>query len=71
MHERDVIIAADDVAQRRQALLDTLYLDRVRERVAQVLQLLVRRRRGDEQAFAVAIYPFYLALEPSPEWDYK
>lgn len=52
--ERDVVVAADDVAQRRQPLLYPLDLDLVGDRVAQVLQFLVGRRGRDEQAFAVA-----------------
>jgi hypothetical protein len=54
VHERDVVVGADDVAERRQALLDSLDLDAVRDAVAQVLQLLVRGRGRDQQAFAVA-----------------
>ncbi len=54
VHKRDVVVARDDVAERGEALLDALQRDRVRERVAHVLQLLVRRRRGHEQAVAVA-----------------
>jgi hypothetical protein len=49
-----VVVGDDDVAQRRQPLLDALDPDLVRLAVAQVLQLLVRRRCRYEQAFAVA-----------------
>jgi hypothetical protein len=54
VHERNVVVACDDVSERREALFDALERDGVWERVAQVLQLLVRRRRGDEEAVAVA-----------------
>ena len=53
MHQRDMVVAADDVSQRRQALLDALDLDAIRYRVAQVLEFLVRRRGRDEETFAV------------------
>jgi hypothetical protein len=49
-----VVVGDDDVAQRRQPLLDALDPDLVRQAVAQVLQLLVRRRCRYDQAFAVA-----------------
>lgn len=54
VHERDVVVGANDVAERRQALLDALDAHLVGDAVAQVLQLLVRRRRRDQQALAVA-----------------
>lgn len=49
-----MVVAADDVAEGRQPLLDALDLDLVWNAVAQVLQLLIAGRRGHEQAFAVA-----------------
>lgn len=49
-----MIIAANHIPQRAQPLLDALDLDLVRNAVAQVLQLLVRRRRRHEQPLAVA-----------------
>ena len=52
--EGDRVVCADDVAQRRQPLLDALDLDRVRDAVAQVLQLLVRRRRRHQKPPSVA-----------------
>ena len=53
MHERDVVVARDDVAQRAEALLDALDPDGARQRVAQVLQLLVGGGGGHEEAVAV------------------
>jgi hypothetical protein len=53
VHERDVVVRGDDVAERGQPLLDPLDLHRVRERVAQVLELLVRRRARHEQPVPV------------------
>lgn len=54
VHERDVVVARDHVAQRGQPLLDALDRHRVGQRVAQVLQFLVRRRRWHEQSMAVS-----------------
>jgi hypothetical protein len=54
VHERDVVVGADDVSERGKSLLDSLDLHAVRDAVAQVLQLLVRGRGGHQQAFAVA-----------------
>lgn len=54
VHEGDVVVGADDVAQRGQSLFDALDLNRIRQRVAQVLQFLVGRRRGHQQAVLVA-----------------
>lgn len=54
MHQRDVIVGRNDVSEGRQALLDALDTHRVGQRVAQVLQLLVRGGRGHQQALAVA-----------------
>lgn len=44
VHERDIVVARDHVAEGRETLLDALDRDARRERVAQVLQLLVGRR---------------------------
>lgn len=55
MYQRDVVVGDDDVAQRRQPLFYPLDLDAVGQRVAQVLQFLVGRGGGDEEAFAVSI----------------
>ena len=44
MHERDMVVACDNVTERREALLDTLKGDGVWEGVTEVLELLVRRR---------------------------
>ena len=54
VHERDVVVARDDVAERGEALLDSLEGNGVGEGVAEVLELLVRRRRGHEEPVAVA-----------------
>ena len=52
--EGNVVVGGNDVAEGREALLDALDAHAVGERVAQVLQLLVRGGGGDEQALAVA-----------------
>lgn len=52
--EGDIVVAGDDVAQRREAFLDPLDGDLFGQRVADVLQFLVRGRVWDEQAVAVA-----------------
>ena len=49
-----MIVRADDVPQRGEALLDALDFDGVGQRVAQVLEFLVGCGCGDEQALAVA-----------------
>lgn len=54
MHNRHMVIAADHISQRRQPLFYPLDLDGVGERVAQVLQFLVRCCRWHEEAFAVS-----------------
>lgn len=54
VHERDVVVGADDVSQGRQPLLDPLDFHAVRDAVAQVLQFLIRGRGGHQQAFAVS-----------------
>jgi hypothetical protein len=54
VHEGDVVVGADDVAEGGEALFDALDLDAVGDAVSQVLQLLVGRRGRDQQAFAVA-----------------
>jgi hypothetical protein len=54
VHERDVVVARDNVAERGEAFFDTLKRDSVWEGVAEVLQLLVCRRRRHEEPMAVA-----------------
>jgi hypothetical protein len=54
VYQRNVIITSDDVTERRKSFFDTLKRNSVREGVAQVLQFLVRRRRGYEETVAVA-----------------
>ena len=53
MHESDVVVGADDVAEGGKALFDALDLDAVGNAVSQMLQLLVGGRGRDQQAFAV------------------
>jgi hypothetical protein len=53
VHECDVIVARHNVAERRQLLLDALDTNGVRQSVFQVLQLLISRRRRDEQTIPV------------------
>jgi len=53
VHEGDVVVGADDVAEGGEALFDALDGYGVREGVAQVLKFLVRCGGGDEEAFAV------------------
>jgi hypothetical protein len=52
--EGDIVVARDDVAEGRQPLLDPLDRDRRRERVADVLELLVGARRREEETVPVA-----------------
>lgn len=54
VHERDIVVARDHVTERRETLLDTLDGDTGRERVAEVLELLVGGGGGHEEAVAVA-----------------
>lgn len=54
VHEGDVVVGADDIAECGEALFDSLDLHAVGDAVAQVLQLLVGGRGRDQQAFAVA-----------------
>ena len=53
VHERDVVVARDHVAQRGQPLLDALDRHRVGQRVAQVLQFLVCGCCRDEKTILV------------------
>lgn len=54
MYERNMVVGADDVAERGQALFDSLDLDAIRDRIAEMLQFLVGGRGRYEQPFAVA-----------------
>ena len=54
VHQGDMIVARDDVTERRETLFDALECDGVREGVAQVLQFLVCCGRGHEEPVAVA-----------------
>lgn len=49
-----MVVCDDDVSESREALLDSLDADRVWQRVAQVLELLVGCGRGHEKALSVA-----------------
>lgn len=51
--QRHVVVAGDDVAERRQPLLHPLHLDGLRQAVSDVLQLLVRRVVGHQEAMTV------------------
>mmetsp|Transcript_46829 Transcript_46829/g.141855 ORF Transcript_46829/g.141855 Transcript_46829/m.141855 type:complete len:304 (-) Transcript_46829:106-1017(-) len=54
MDEGDVIVAGDDVPQRRQPLLDALNDDAVGERIPEMSQFLIGRRVGDDETAAIA-----------------
>lgn len=54
MHQRDVVIRGDAVAERAEPLLAPLHLDAVGQRVLDVLQLLVGGRVRQEEAVLVA-----------------
>ena len=54
VHQRDMVVAGNHVPERRQPFFDALKRNGIREGIAQVLQLLVRRRRWDEQPVAIA-----------------
>lgn len=54
VHERHVVVRDDAVAERREPLVDALHHDGVGQRVADVLQLLVGRRVGQQQPALVA-----------------
>jgi hypothetical protein len=54
MHKRNMIITTNDISQRTQSLLYPLNLDRLGERIPQMLQLLIRSRCRNQQAIFVA-----------------
>ena len=54
VHECDVVVTRDDIAERGEALLDALEGDSIRQGIAEVLELLVGRRRRHEKPVAVA-----------------
>jgi hypothetical protein len=64
MHECDMIVARDNVAERGEALLDALEGDSVWEGIAKVLELLVRRRRGYKEAVTVAGSKMAMCVPP-------
>ena len=53
VNERDIVVTGDNVAERGEALLDALDGDGVWEGVADVLQLLIGRRRWHKEAVTV------------------
>lgn len=54
MDQRDVVIAGDDVTERRQPLLHSLDPHGVWEAVSDVLQLLVCRVVGNQEAVTIS-----------------
>ena len=54
MYEGDVVVARNNVSERRQSLLYTLYRDAIWEGIAEVLELLVGRCRRDEETMTVS-----------------
>jgi hypothetical protein len=55
--EGDVVVARDDVPESGQPLLDALDRDSLGQRIAQVLEFLVRRRGRDEESVPVTWIP--------------
>jgi hypothetical protein len=53
MHERDIVVTRDNVAERGEALLDALEGDGVWKGVTEVLEFLIGRRRWHEEAVSV------------------
>jgi hypothetical protein len=53
VHDCNMVVAADDVTERRETLFYALDFHRVWQCVAQVLQFLVCGCGGDEETFAV------------------
>jgi hypothetical protein len=54
MHQRNMVITANDIPQRTQSLLYPLDLHRIGQCIPQMLQFLVRSRCRDQQAVLVA-----------------
>mmetsp|Transcript_3807 Transcript_3807/g.5726 ORF Transcript_3807/g.5726 Transcript_3807/m.5726 type:complete len:88 (+) Transcript_3807:450-713(+) len=54
MDKSNMIIACDDIAQCRQTLFYALYDDLVGEGISEVLEFLVGRGGGDEEASSVS-----------------
>ena len=59
VHEGDVIVAADDVAEGGETLFDALDADGIREGVTEVLEFLVGGGGGEEETVAVTITRIY------------
>lgn len=57
MAQRNVVIGGDAVAQRGEALLDTLHHHGVGQRVTDVHELLISRRVRQDQSFLVTNTP--------------
>ena len=55
MHQCHMVIAADDIAQRREPLLYPLDFHIVWQRIPQMLQFLICCRCGDKKAFTVTV----------------
>lgn len=55
MYQSHMVVAANDIPQSRQSLLYALDLDLVRERIPQMLEFLVCRGRGHQEAFTVTV----------------
>ena len=62
VHDCDVVVAADNIAKRGEALFYALDFDFIWKRVAQVLQFLVCGGCGDEETFAVTRGEIFLAF---------
>ena len=58
-----MIIAANDISQRRQALFYPLDFDMVREGISQMLQFLICCRCRDEEAIAVTLLISFLSFQ--------
>jgi len=54
MNKCYMIVARDAIAQRRQALFDTLHNNTAGERVSEVKQLLITSGVGNNQTFAIS-----------------
>lgn len=55
MHDGDVVVTADDIAEGREALFDTLDLDTVWEGIAEVLEFLIGCCCRDEETVFVSL----------------
>ena len=72
VHDCDMVVAANNIAERGEALFYALDFDFGRKRVTQMLQFLVCGGCGDEKTFAVTegtILAFALFLLDVPSWQ--